>query len=438
MLFFLTNQSNRMHRFIPQKGNLPKLFFLAVIVSAISSCTNDANLVDPVTENRGTIVSSELLHRWTTAQVDSAKNRVSPLLAGAVPTEYAVEIWRIVYNTIDGDGNAAKASGAFVFPLSTGRRNALASYQHGTVTEHASVPGRDGYEQIVGTLLASNSGIATAMPDYLGLGHKPGNPEGLYSKIHPYVVADVAATATVDLLRACRKFTQRDTAKYRLNEQVFLFGYSQGGQATMAALKMIETHHADEFKIAAAAPMAGPYDLGGVQADALAADTRYDAPYYLPFVMLAFNEQYNLYPSVGDFIKFPYSQQLPSLYDGYHGGGAIDRIMPDTPNRIIKTYVLDDYRTNSNHRLRVALKKNDLTNWKPKSRMKMYHCDGDQLVPIANTNIAYSRFIANGASAADIQKVEVQALLGLGPTRHQDCALWALLDCLSWFRSLRN
>ncbi|MCK7491427.1 MAG: hypothetical protein MZW92_06745 [Comamonadaceae bacterium] len=63
------------------------------------------------------------------------------------------------------------------------------------------------------------------------------------------------------MMRALRSWCS--THAINLDGRIFPAGYSEGGYATMAAQREIETLHAGEFAITASAPAAGPYDLSG-------------------------------------------------------------------------------------------------------------------------------------------------------------------------------
>ena len=159
----------------------------------------------------------------------------------------------------------------------------IASYQHGTSSTKTGVPGFQSQESLIGILLAS-TGYLCILPDYIGLGGSPG--------MHPYVHADTEALAVIDMIRSAREFIEDDPL--RLNEQIFLFGYSQGGHATMAAHKMIQEEFSDEMWVTASNPMSGPYDISGVQTDILLSGEPYATPSYLPYVMLGYQAVYDL------------------------------------------------------------------------------------------------------------------------------------------------
>jgi hypothetical protein len=399
-----------------------KLTLLALGISLFfGACENG----EPTGPSRGDVYRTTLLASYTTAQVDSFKAAFGEPALGAVTSNYGIDIYEMVYSTIDPDGRQTYSAGALVVPKGVNANIPLASYQHGTITRKADAPSSMGYEIIIGILLASNQGFAVCMPDYLGLSAAPETYQGM----HPYVHAASQASAAIDIVRASRNFIAAGTYD-QLNDQLFLFGYSQGGHATMATLKDMERLFPDEFNVTACYPMAGPYDMAVTQAAVLESPNPYGAPYYLPFVLLGMNDVYNLYESPSDFLKAPYDSLLPPLYDGYNGPGAMNAVLPDVPNQIVRDDVFQAFQTDPNHPFRVALRDNDLYNFTPIAPMKLCHCSGDQLVAPANTEVAYNSFVSLGRN--DITKLDP------GNTGHSDCAVPCLIDCLTWFSQLKE
>ena len=166
--------------------------------------------------------------------------------------QYGVDIYRVTYNTTHPVLGDITATGALALPQLEACALPVAIYQHGTTFSTTGVPSFLSDEHNIGVMLAS-SGYIGLMPDYIGLG---GSDENI---MHPYVHAKTEAIAGVDLLRANRELTQ--TLDYFWNEQIFIFGYSQGGHGAMALFKELETEYADEFTVTACAPMSGPYDI---------------------------------------------------------------------------------------------------------------------------------------------------------------------------------
>ena len=94
--------------------------------------------------------------------------------------------------------------------------------------------------------------------------------------------------------------------------------------------------------------------------------------------------------------------------------------MPEIPITIMKPEEVHYFEENTNHPLRVALQENDLWNWNPQASIHMFHGEGDELVPYANSQMAYDQFLANGAQ--DIYLEVIPESFG----GHSDVAPWAL------------
>jgi hypothetical protein len=168
----------------------------------------------------------------------------------------------------------------------------------------------------------------------------------------------------------------------------------------MAMHREIETWHTNEFALTASAPMAGPHDMSGTMANLLTTNTSYTSPYYLPYVLFAYNSVYRLYDSVTQALVEPYATRLPPLFDGRHSDTQINAEMPlsGVPNQILKPEFLLAFQTDPQHPFRAALRRNDLYDWKPVAAMRLYHCAGDRTVPQINSMIATNFFHRNGAT----------------------------------------
>lgn len=367
------------------------------------------------------LVSYQLQRHYTIADVEQ-------LLANAgVPTvllrpEFEVDAYKIIYNTRNAqDTGMTTASGVLIVPSGVTCPLPMLSYQHGTTTTRDGVPSYGSDELIIGVIYASGGGYLTTMPDYLGLGDGPG--------FHPYVHARSEATATVDLLRTAREL--KDTLGYQLNEQLFLFGYSQGGHATMAAFKMLEEELAAEFTVTAVAPMSGPYDISGVQAGTITSGQAYESPSYLPYVILGYQEAYgDIYVNLSDVFRAPYDSLIPIWYDGTRSTGYIDSRLPAVISDMITPAYFSDYTTNPNNRGRQALAANNLYNWRPNAPLRILYCNGDRQVFSGNSDVAYDTMQALGAT--QVEKYD------FGNYTHGGCVQFCLIDGFNFFSRYKN
>lgn len=385
------------------------------------SCKKEDKLEPLIdTTARGTIVRADLVHNWTRAQADSFVRSRNSLAANVYPAQYDLKIYKVIYNTIDPFGNKTTASGALIIPQSANKL-AMCGYMHGTVMERSGVPSNKSDEFVIG-MIQGGTGYITFLPDYLGLGEST-------FPWHPYVHAKSEATCAIDLYRASKKIMSENNIQH--NGQFFVFGYSQGGHASMAMHKEIEEHYANEIPISGSANMSGPYDISGYQADIITAEKTYPAPYYLPYVLFSYNKIYNVYPNVTDFMKEPYATQLPPMYDTYHSAGEVDAIMPDTIKRILLDTIIYQFDYDPNNKFRKVLRENDLYDWNPKADMLITYCRGDNHVVYQNALVAYYSFIAKGKTNISIQN--------LGDNLdHGDCVLPTLLSAKNWIDSRRT
>jgi pimeloyl-ACP methyl ester carboxylesterase len=367
---------------------------------------------------RGELLSSNLVETVTAANLALLFN-----FAGVpITPQYDVQFYKLDYETVTPLGARTIASGALLLPVNVTQALPLVSYQHGTVTQTNLAPSSMNLfssEVNVGVAFAT-SGYAAVTPDYLGLGDAPG--------LHPYHHARSEATACIDLLRAARSFCAGNGIV--LTNQLFLCGYSQGGHATMALLRELETYHTNEFTVTACAPMAGAYDLSGVTATNFLSGAAQPNPYYFLYLLAAYREVYQLAPSLASLLASPYDSTLPPLMNGNTPGGQINAAMPSDPVQILKPEYLAAFRSNPRHPLRLALEDNDVYYWRPRSPMRLYHCAGDQDVIIANSEVALAAFQSLGAT-------QVQLIDPVPNTNHGGCSQPSLLGAKAWFDSLR-
>lgn len=337
-----------------------------------------------------------------------------------LPVRHGVLLDKLLYETVNPFGVRTVASGLIVRPQNATNRSALVSYQHGTIISRSEVPSAFlGLERIIGVAL-STDGYVTVLPDYVGLGDSPG--------LHPYVHAKSEATAVVDLLRAVRTFCASNAVP--LNGQLFLMGYSEGGHATMAAHRELETFHTNEFAVTAVAPMAGPYDLSGVTLADFFSGRTMPNPYYLLYLLGAFESIYRFVPTLTELFVPPYDATLPPLLDGLHDSSEINQAMSGLPLlSLIKPEFLNALKSDPAHPFRIALQENDVYDWTPQAPVRLYHCGADEDVAFANSQTAYDTFVRRRVK-------DVQLLNPIPTAGHGECAPISLLAAKLWFDTL--
>ena len=301
-------------------------------------------------------------------------------------SEYGAIMYSIEYETVDSFGGSVIASGMLAFPATINKAYPLVSFQHGTQIRRASAPSMNGFNALARAMVTA--GYIYMEPDYLGL--------GVSNMLHPYHLKDITASTVIDMLRAAKQFCD-ETQFSQYNDQLFLAGYSEGGYATMAAVKEMEENLSDEFDITMSFPMAGAYDLSGVMVELMLSEEPYADPFYLPFFVLSYIDRYSL-GELDDFFLPEYANILPELFSGEHSGGYINSFLPDVPIHIMKPEVISEFSSNINYPFRLTLGLNDLYDWTPQNIMYLFHGVIDERVPYENSVVAYNKFLDNGAT----------------------------------------
>lgn len=363
--------------------------------------------------------TSELVQYYTFADIEEAALDFG-IPVSILPIEYEVILHRVSYYTEHPNGDSVLVSGALAFPANHTCPSALSSYQHGTVADQFNVPSFQSDETLLGVLYAS-AGIVTTMPDFIGLGLGEGR--------HLYVHAESQAETALDLIRAAH--TLQDDLGYALDDQLFLWGYSQGGHATMALHRKIELEVPEEFTVTACAPMSGPYDISGVQADIITSDSFYPTPGYLPYVVMSYQEVYgNLYDDVEDLFVPEFASEVEGWFQGDYSMDWINNQCPNVPSQMLHPAVLDDFENNPDNPIRLALQDNDVYDWAPQAPTRLYYCEGDDQVSFENSELAFEVMTENGAA-------NLSSLNG-GDLDHSGCAPLAMMAGFNWFLDLRQ
>jgi hypothetical protein len=400
---------------------MKKTLLLLFISISILSCKKEEVQPDNTFEYTGAlgditrIVSEQHL---TVAQIQAIlPSEISTL----VVVKNNVIVYTVEYKSLNKDDDTVKASGMIIVPEVDSFSLPLSSYQHGTVLKKTDAPSvGGGSEYLLNLAVSSSKEVVSCVPDYLGLGTGDG--------LHLYLNPREEANSVRDLLRAARKLVKEKQVAV-LNGQIFLFGYSQGGHATMAAQRQLELENANEFKLTATAPMAGPYALSRTsQFNIMLDSVFYPNPFYLPYLAVSLFNTFPVYSSYSQLFKAPYDTRIPVAIDGYHTFGYANSQFPSYISTILIDSVRIAIKNDPNHPVRIAAKSFDLVDdWTPTTPMKLYHCSGDDNVFFDNAVYADSAFRSRGA---DVE------LIDLGSAHHEDCAPTAIFIAGNWLSSL--
>jgi len=374
----------------------------------------------------GSLISYD--HKITASNSDIQQLLDLALGNNAPVSLYDMSMYSIEYEIIDSQGLTDTLSGLVSFPKDPTKSFPIASYQHGTTIEDNNVPSVTGLnlsnqEVSIISIAMASSGFIIMLPDYQGLGSSRG--------YHPYIIADTYTPAITNMVRAVKQLSTNLNINnsFMYNNQLYLFGYSEGGYATMAAQRDIEQSMSDEFNLTATFPMAGPYDLSGTMVDFYLSINFYPQPYYVANVLFNHLHYYDTLQNLDQYFLPFWADTLSSLFDGTHSGTFINSMMPNNPIEILLPDVIDDFSSNSENLFRQTLEENTLLDWTPVTPTYLIHAIADDIIPITNAQVAYNRFIDNGAESVHL--IQMPESIG----GHEDAAPLCLLTALDTISS---
>lgn len=345
---------------------------------------------------------------------------------GIVQLEYEVDFYQVLYLTpYRHKDSLVQASAGLAIPKNPKCEVPIASYGHGTMAhKDAQASTQDGAQWEISSIFAS-TGYVVVMPDYLGLGIP--DPKVV---VHPYQHAFSQSYTSLNAIRAAKEILEAEGLTY--SNELFLYGYSQGGFTTTATQRLIEEEYSNEFIVTAAAPMSGAYDMAGAQVELMSSDSVYPTPGYLPYIILAYQDQYGtLYDSLSQILKAPYDSLMPTLfYPKEKSIGFINRQSTPVPKHMIVDTTFASFQADSNHILRQLLKENEMLNWTPQAPVKLLYCSGDDQVSYINSLRAYDSWTSRGAT--EITKQD------FGNFNHNGCAMWCFLSAKQFFDSKKS
>lgn len=328
--------------------------------------------------------------------------------------QYGITAYELIYWTENASGMPIKASAALILPDRHGSFD-LIGIQHGTEIKRTQAASRDPLltgEGMLGILLASTD-YAVCLPDYPGLGISGG--------IHPYVHASLGV-AVADAMRAAEK--AMETMGNQISRR-FLTGYSEGGYATLAGQKAMESDYGNQMPLTGVIPMAGPYDMAGTM-QTLLQDMDYSHPVYIALLLTAYNSIYG-WNRLNDFFNPPYAAQMESLFDGTRSTGEIAAVLPANLEALLDSSFVEGCLDGTETELLEALRENSLLHWRPRAPVLLIHGDADEVVPYMNALSARDSLSQMGGTVS---------LVSIPGGTHQSAALPAFLEAFSWLKSL--
>ncbi|HEX5344015.1 MAG TPA: lipase family protein [Duganella sp.] len=377
----------------------------------------------------------------------------------------AITVYSIKYHTIDALAADTPAGAAIYVPSGTnavcqGGRPVLL-YAHGTSVQKSTDMANLGANEprLIAAMFAAQGYIVVA-PNYVGY-------TGSTAGYHPYLDAEQQSADMIDALRAARSAFSGIGAS--ASARLMVSGYSQGGFVALATQRAMQTKHAAEFALTAAAPLSGPYALSLFGDTIFGGAPTTGSAGFIPMLINAGQRAgAALYASPGDVYESQYAGGIENLLPGTQSLGELvadgklpndvlfaSDSLPQTagygsffgPDHLFKTSYRDAYLADLKANpcnasaasplsctpaqgLRKWLVKNDLRTYTPAVPLFLCGGDADPLVPYANTTYTAAYFRAQGSASLQLTVLNVDDTALTGPflaTRAEFAAAKALV-----------
>ena len=150
-------------------------------------------------------------------------------------------------------------------------------------------------------------------------------------------------------------------------------------------------------------------------------------PLYATYLLLAFDDIYDVYASTADVFRPHYARIVDGLFDMRHFFDDIVAELPPPGWEILTRSYLAQLTTDRNERMRVRLRENAVDRWSPQAPVRVYQSRDDEEVPYEDALVSVDRLRRNGATIA------VRSFTGLD---HVNSWIQAMPRAIQWFRTL--
>ena len=356
------------------------------------------------------LVASTRSGTMTAAQING---RMKTVFGANSPNQTSenVDLYKISYSSRDENNRAVNLSGLVAIPRG-GASKGLVVFNHGTLADRRASPSRfagksDSSETELAILVFASGGYAVAIPDYLGLGDHKG--------AHPYPLGAVNSHSAVNIIAPARTLFSRRSAA--VGTSLFVSGYSEGGAVGMWTVRDLEQKAGAQYNVTAAALLSGPYDISDVTRKSLIAPTDNQITFVTRLYLIAYMVNY-FHKSRGlkltDYFKPAMALTVSQAFKDngsdeniikrlalaatlMRSKNSIDNVITPRFKRAMETLDASDP-------IIAELKKQDVYDWSPKTKMLLVSLKKDNVVDPANTDKAMNTMRRRGVGANSLQQ----------------------------------
>ena len=305
--------------------------------------------------------------------------------------------YMFTYPTVDHAGKPCVMSGVlYLAPKQKASKHIgkMALYSHYTIMRSVDAPSAGQLFDLQGIGLTSGMSVVTS--DYEGFGASG-------DRIQAYCFAEANARASIDALLAAREWLVKQG--YTLSDTIVNYGYSQGAQTAMAALKLSQTEYRGRVHFIKTIAGAGPFDLRLTFRKFLDWK-KIGQPAVLPMTLVTFNELYKLGINYKDAFFEPLASNVKNwiISKKFSTAEFTDLTGTDSIAKFIKPAYCDSTSAEMKSVLTYVDKMRFTDDWTPdaNTNVKLYHSLKDDIVAPENSKNMYQWLKSKGVQKAVI------------------------------------
>ena len=330
--------------------------------------------------------------------------KVSDSVANAelAKIKYDITFSKVRYEATDPFGKVKTLSALIGYPnLPDNEKEkplTIVSIQHGTLFSESGAPSLNTFRD-AGAMRdaltfippAHRNGYIVVVPDYFGYGNDEKN-------IHYYETRSSLAEATRKLIEAIPSFAKEKSLQVDTTK-LYLFGYSEGGFATMSTLKSF-SDNPSSFKDIITVAGAGAYDKVAT-ATHVVQQTEGDSPNFTAsylWVTLSYNKVYGINRDLNRLVQ----PDMVSVVNKYIGTDKImqSQKIPSAPSKAFSPEFVKGIVDRTDGEFMKALEDNNVSDFNALGKVELVHGTKDTWVPTFNTDLAFTRLQRRGVDVS--------------------------------------
>ena len=303
--------------------------------------------------------------------------------------------YMFTYPTVDYAGKPCVMSAVLSLPTdkkASKQIGKMALYSHYSIMRSNEAPSAGEVFDL--QLIGMGKGMAVVSADYEGFG-------ATGDRIQAYCFAEANARASIDALLAAREWLVKQG--YTVGDSILNYGYSQGGQTAMAALKLSQTEYRGRVHFTKTIAGAGPYDLMLTFRKFLEWK-KIGMPAALPMTLVTFNELYKLGINYKDTFLEPLASNVKSwiVSKKFSTSEFSELLGTDSLAKYIKPVYCDSTSAEMAYVLGYVDQMLFTGDWTPDvdTDVKLYHSLNDDIVAPENSQRMYEWLVSKGVQHA--------------------------------------